>query len=203
MAPAGGLCVRSLRACPNSPPRISKTRTPERAPHHPAGTRCIAGWAGGWSPFRRLRAARALPGRGHGRAQPMPRARRPVRRLPHGPDQPARPRGGRRAGNPGARRHDRDQAGPAALHPVPGRGRRHSRRPDGRQPRRPPAADRQCQPQGGADATHLATRIPQIAAETPRRPRAAGPARAPPPPPSWHACRPKPPRCRFMGVRPR
>ena len=103
---------------------------------------------------RRLRAARALPGRHPQGAPAHPRRRRPLRRQPHGPDRGARANSGELADAAAALERlvpvdiARARAGAAALCAPHRRRRRHPRRPDGRQPRRPPAARRQRRAQG-------------------------------------------------------
>ena len=82
---------------------------------------------------RRLGDAGPVPGRHPGRAPALPRRRRPVRRLAHGPGPARRRRCRGGAGAAGAGRHPGPGAGPRALHAVHQRDGRHPRRPD-RQP---------------------------------------------------------------------
>ena len=92
--------------CPVSEPK----RTPLYDLHRELGGRMVA--------VRRLGAAGPVPGRHPGRAPALPRRRRPVRRLAHGPGPPRRCGRRRSPGAPGARRHPGARGRPRALHPA-------------------------------------------------------------------------------------
>ena len=105
--------------------------------------------------LRRLRHAGAVSGRHPEGAPAHPGGGRPLRRQPHGPDRAAPAVG--RARRRGARRWRR-LVPMDVLGLAPGRqryalftddARRHPRRPDGREPRRPPAPGGQRRLQGG------------------------------------------------------
>ena len=122
-------------------------KTPLDALHRGLGGRMVD--------VRRLRAAGAVPDRHPEGAPAHARRRRPVRRQPHGPDRRSAPvRATSRDAAAALERLvpvdiARPRRGPPALRAVHRRARRHPRRPDGGQPRRPSAARRQRRAQGG------------------------------------------------------
>ena len=126
----------------------------------------------------RLRHAGAIRDRRAEGTPAYPRHRRPVRRLPHGPDRAAaqvRQARGRALALERLVPHD-------ILALAPGRqryalftneGRRHPRRPDGGQFRRPPVSGRQRRLQGGRRGASARASLGRLRDRAPRRPRAA------------------------------
>ena len=169
----------------SEPSPASTEPAPRRTPLHDAAPRARRPDGR----FRRLGPAGAVPGRHHGRAPALPRRRRAVRRLAHGPGAVRRRGRRRRASSAWCPATSRASApGRAALHRAHQRAGRHPRRPDRQPDRRRPlfvVVNAGCR---DADLAHLRARAraraPGRGADRPRAAGAAGAAgrRGPGPP---------------------